>query len=140
MTTVKYDDLETAFEFVSAGAPTENSAYVSLDTGHIYWVSDYVDEEEEVPEDLETSDRYLAVPHKNNLDLGRHLVMRFVEQALPDREDQIHDIFRRKGAYGRFKNFLDSTGHLEQWYRFEETAQKEALRKWCAQNNLEISP
>lgn len=39
----------------------ENAAYISLDTGTIYWLSDELDEE--TPPDLETSDRYLEIPH-----------------------------------------------------------------------------
>ena len=40
MVTVKYDDLSTAFDFVSFAGPMEHRAYVSLDTGAIYWISD----------------------------------------------------------------------------------------------------
>ena len=138
MVKVKYDDLESAFEFVSAGAPTEHNAYVSRDTGQIYWVSDLVDNEVELPEDIESADRYLSVPHKKDLDLGRYLVTRFVQQALPESEAQVESIFRRRGAYGRFKDLLDAKGQLENWYRFEQAAQSEALRKWCAENDIEL--
>ncbi len=141
MTTVNYDDLETAFEFVSAGAPMKHSAYISLDSGQIYWVPDLsyqAEEEIELPADLETSDRYVAVPHKNDLDLGRRLVERFVQQEVPQSEDQVDALFRRKGAYGRFKGLLESKGQLENWHRFEEVAQDAALREWCAENGIEI--
>jgi L-amino acid N-acyltransferase YncA len=139
MVKIKYEDMASAFEFVSAGAPMEHSAYVSRDSGNIYWVSDLVDSEEELPEDLETSDRYLAVPHKNDLDLGRYLVTRFVRQAIPDSEPEVEAIFRRRGAYGRFKDLLDAKGQLDAWYRFEEAAQEEALHAWCADNDIEMS-
>ena len=138
MVKVKYDDLESAFEFVSAGVPTEHSAYISRATGQIYWVSDLADNEEELPEDIESADRYLSVPHKKDLDLGRYLVTRFVRQALPDSEAQVEAIFHRRGAYGRFKDLLDAKGQLENWYRFEAAAQDEALRKWCAENDIEL--
>ena len=88
MAAVKYDGLETAFAFVSSAPPTENAAYISLDTGTIYWTSEFNPLDEEVPDDLETSDRYIAVPHKNDLDLGRNLALRFVTQELPDQADQ----------------------------------------------------
>jgi hypothetical protein len=38
--TVKYEDLSAAFDFVSFAAPMEHQAYISVDTGVIYWVSD----------------------------------------------------------------------------------------------------
>ena len=56
---VKFDDLLLAFDFVSFGGPGENVAYVSLDTGAIYWIMD--DREEDIPADIDTSDRYVAV-------------------------------------------------------------------------------
>ena len=138
MVKIKYDDLQSAFEFVSAGEPMEHNAYISLDTGQIYWVSDMADEADEPPADVETSDRYIAVPHKKDLDLGRYLVTRFVRQVMPDSEAEVEGIFRRRGAYGRFKGLLDAKGQLEAWYCFEEAAQDEALRTWCAENEIEI--
>ncbi len=139
MVKVDYDDLELAFYFVSSNGPSAGNAYISLDIGKIHWVSDLIDaEEEEVPADVETSDRYVSVPHKNELDLGRFLVTRFVRQALPDCEKEVDAIFRRRGAYGRYKEFLDSRGKLEQWYRFEEDARAEALREWCLEKGIEV--
>jgi hypothetical protein len=86
MVTVKYDHLWLAFDFVSSGAPTEHCAYVSLDTGRIYWMSELNPiEDEDIPDDLETSDRYLEIPHKNDLDLGKRLALRFAEEQLAHR-------------------------------------------------------
>ncbi|TFE37016.1 hypothetical protein E2553_43170 [Paraburkholderia dipogonis] len=139
MVAVKHDDLSLAFDFVSYAAPTEHNAYVSLDTGKIYWTSDSSDAlDEEIPDDLETSDRYLAIPHRNELDLGRRLALRFVAQELPARYDQVEGLFRRQGAYARFKDLLDCEGVLERWYSFETDAVESALRQWCAENGLKL--
>jgi len=135
---VKYDALSLAFEFVSSGAPMEHNAYVSLDTGEVYWTSDLNPIEDEVPADLETSDRYLAIPHKSDLDLGRKLALRFVARELPDCYEQAEGFFRRKGAYARFKQLLESEGVLEKWYRFEEESVERALRDWCAENDIQL--
>ncbi|WP_237179706.1 hypothetical protein [Paraburkholderia sacchari] len=98
MVAVKPDDLSLAFDFVSYAAPTEHDAYVSLDTGKIYSTSDSSDAfDEEMPEDLATSDRYLAIPHRNELDLGRRLALRFVAQALPACYDQVAGFSCGKG-------------------------------------------
>jgi hypothetical protein len=139
MVAVTLDDLSMALEFVSPGLLGEHDAYVSLDTGQVYLVSDLNDDfDEEVPDDLETSDRYLAIPHKNELDLGRRLALRFVAQELPGCYDQVAGFFRRQGAYGRFKDLLERKGRLELWYSFEADAVDRALRQWCAENGLEI--
>ena len=74
MVTIKHEDLSLAFDFVSAAAPTEHRAFVSLDDGKVYWVSELGGlEEDELPNDLDTSDRYVEIPHKNDLDLGQRL-------------------------------------------------------------------
>ena len=138
MVTVKYEDLQEAFDFVSSAAPMENSAHISLDTGAIYWMSDVNPLEEEVPDDLETSTRYIAVPHQNDLDLGSHLALRFAAEELPDRYAQIEGFFRHRGAYARFKELLAAQGCLDRWYRFEAESTESALRNWCAENDIQI--
>ncbi|OJB25230.1 hypothetical protein [Burkholderia ubonensis] len=139
MVAVKHDDLSMAFDFVSCAAPMEHNAYVSLDTGKIYWTSDSSDAfDEDIPDDLETSDRYLAIPHKSELDLGRSLALRFVAQELTACYDQVDGFFRRQGAYARFKDLLEREGVLELWYSFEADSVERALSQWCAENGLEI--
>jgi len=110
---VKYEDLSVAFDFVSFAAPMEHQAYISIDTGTIYWISELNPLEEEIPEDLETSDRYIAIPHKNDLDLGSDLALRFAAAELPDRYNMVAQFFRHRGAYARFKELLASEGSLE---------------------------
>ncbi|MEM5452352.1 MULTISPECIES: hypothetical protein [Paraburkholderia] len=139
MVAVRHDDLSMAFDFVSCAAPMEHSAYLSLDTGEVYWTSDSSKAfDEEIPDDLETSDRYLAIPHKNELDLGSRLALRFVAQTLPACCDQVEGFFRRRGAYARFKELLEREGVPERWYSFETDAVESALRQWCAENGLEL--
>ncbi|HEX7911699.1 MAG TPA: hypothetical protein VF534_26900 [Paraburkholderia sp.] len=139
MVAVRYDDLSLAFDFVSYAAPMEHSAYVSLDTGKVYWTSDSSDAfDEEIPDDLDTSDRYVAIPHKNELDLGRGLALCFVAQELPACYDRVEGFFWRQGAYARFKDLLEREGVLERWYSFEADAVESALRQWCAENGLEL--
>jgi len=42
------------------------------------------------------------VPHKNDLNPGRRLVLTFADQQKPDDADTIENDFRRSGAYARF--------------------------------------
>ena len=94
---VNHTELRDAFEFVSAGDLYEHGAYISLDTGKIHWVSDAVELDEDCPDDLESSDRYIAVPHKTELDLGRRLALSFARQALADDYQTVAGFFRRRG-------------------------------------------
>lgn len=95
-------------------------------------------EEEEIPNDLETADRYLAIPHKHDLDLGQRLVFRFVEARVPHRYTRVSDIFRHRGAYGRFKELLAAEGCLDEWYAFEAEATEQALKSWCRANDIQL--
>jgi Uncharacterised protein family (UPF0158) len=136
--TVNARELRDAFDFVSAGEASDNSAYISLDTGRIYWRSTAADlEEEDLPNDIDDSDRYLAVPSQRELDLGRRLALAFVAEELPDDYDTMTGFFRRRGAYGRFKSLLETRGRLERWYDFEARAIDAALRGWCAEHGIE---
>ena len=136
MVKVNLDELLEACEFVSFEGMFDHSAYVSLDTGAIHWISDELDEEP--PADLETSDRYLAIPHKNDLDLGTHLAFRFAEHHLPNHYETVRGFFHRRGAYALFKDLLHRLGRLEDWYRFENDAIEQALTDWCRDNGLQV--
>ena len=139
MVTIKYDDLSAAFDFVSFGAPFEHRAFVDLETGAIHWVSESSPiEDEEPPDDLEESDRYLPIPHKNDLDLGNSLALRFAEEQLPHRHADIAACFRHRGAYARFKDLLAAERRLDEWYAFETECTERALRDWCAANQIQV--
>jgi hypothetical protein len=139
MVTVKYNDLFLAVDFASSEG-FDTSAYVCTVTGKTYFVSSEIKEEDQdAPDDVETSDRYLAVPTKKELDLGKPLVLSFIEDELPDDLDRAEDFFRKRGAYARFKDLLDIRGVREKWYKYEEAATRTALRLWCEENGLELS-
>jgi len=57
---------------------------------------------------------------------------------MPDDLVDVQDIFRRRGAYSRFKDLLDSRGLLKEWFEYDERAGKEALQQWCQDQGLEI--
>jgi hypothetical protein len=135
---VKFDDLLDAFEFVSAGQPIEHEAYLCVPTGVIHYHSEFGDNEEPLPDDIEDSEKYLAIPHKNDLDLGKRLALRFADELLSDVVDDVYDIFRRRGAFGRFKSLLERRGMLQQWYEYEEKSRKDALRRWCEDSGIEV--
>jgi hypothetical protein len=143
MTTVKLvsvdpTELRDAFEFVSSGDLYENSAYISRDTGRIYCLSKVVESDEDVPDDLEDSDGYIAIPRKTDLDLGRNLALSFIGEELPGDLATVAGFFRRKGAYARFKDLLERRGMLDKWYQYEDDATEQALRRWCEENGIQI--
>jgi hypothetical protein len=134
---VKFEDLQMAFDFVNFGAPGEHQAYLDTQTGLFHWHSDVGDNFEELPDDLD-DERYIEIPHKNELDLGKSLVFDFVRQFLPDDYDDVRDIFRRRGAYGQFKAMLARRNVVDRWHDFSAKAEEAALRAWCADNAIEL--
>jgi len=136
---VSFNEILEAFEFVNAGAFSEHQAFLCKQSGHIYWHSEYGDDFEEIPDDIDDGDKYIAIPDKRELDLGRALVFDFAEQHLSDELEEIRRIFSKKGAYARFKYLLERKGALKQWYDFEASAQQKALREWCKRNSIEVS-
>jgi len=137
--TVDRAEMRDAFEFVSIGGSLGAEAYISRDTGKIYLRTiDGFMEEDEVSDDALETDRYIAVPQKTELDLGRRLVLRFADDELPGDLDTVEDLFRRKGAYAGFKRLLESRGALQRWYDYEERATEEALQTWCQNNGIQL--
>jgi Uncharacterised protein family (UPF0158) len=133
-----FAELQDALEFVSVGAPSENEAYLDRQSGKIYYHSEYCDFDEELPDDLDDQ-KYIAIPDKRELDLGKPLVLDFVRQFLPNDYDEVRRIFSRKGAYGRYKDLLVEWGALDRWYDYSNKAEEAALREWCAENGIELS-
>jgi hypothetical protein len=133
----KYSDIEGAFMFVSMASLGENSAFLNKETGEIYFHSIICDSDE-LPDDLEESEKYISFPHKNELDLGHDLVFDYVCTNLPDEFERVRGIFSKRGAYARYKDLLQSKEQLEDWYEFESKAIEMALRGWCSENGIEL--
>jgi hypothetical protein len=134
---INFDDLESAFLFVGYGYQGENQAYINRETGEIYYQSTDLGDEE-LPDDIEDEQKYLIIPHTNDLNLGIDLVFSFTLREAPERYDEVRQIFRRKGAYGRFHNLLERINLLQKWYDFRDAATTEAIMEWCAENGLKV--
>lgn len=140
-TPVTYADLLDAFEWVSASPSMETWAYISRERGSVHLEPTDEDElEEELPEDIEDGSLYIAVPHKNDLDLGRDLPLSFADERLPESYSTVAGFFHKRGAYRRFKDFLEQRDLLQDWYDYEAQAVEKALREWASRNDLQIMP
>ena len=126
--------------FVSSTSYGENSALLDKQTGKIYFRSELggIDEQEELSEEEYNSPIHIEISHKNDLGLGRDLVFEFVEQFIPEDEHKVDQIFRKRGAYSRYKDLLESRGKLQKWYDFENQREQLALLQWCKENKIDI--
>lgn len=139
MTTAKFSEVLEGYEFCAMAELMETQALVSLQRGTVHIVSNDLefDLKEEAPDDIETGP-YLALPDKRELNLGRELAMEFTEKVLPGSVDTVRSFFHRRGAYGRFKEFLDRRGQLNAWFDYERYATEWRLRQWCADHGIEL--
>lgn len=136
----RFDDVLEAFEFANMGGIDSAEAILDLRTGETYLRSDYMDENNPLPDDIDNNtERYLVLPDKRDLGLGKPLALLFADTCL-DAEDaeKVHEIFSRRGAYARFKDLLEYRDCLEQWYEFESQAQRQALLEWLELEDIQL--
>jgi len=134
-----FSDIEDAFMYVFSAGYGMNSAVLCKDTGEIFYHSEFSD-----IDDIEGTGDFdreecIGIPHKVELGLGKDLVFEFVEENLPDDYERVRKIFRRNGAYSRYKDLLYRRGLLEKWYELEDARETEAIRQWCEENHIELA-
>jgi hypothetical protein len=156
---VSWDDLVLAFEFVGGSSFGEHQAYLCKTSGRIYCHADSLDGPDELdelsddleggettasddmnklPDDIEDENKYLPIPDKPELDLGKSLALDFASEFLSKDVNDVRRMFSKRGAYANFKALLVRRKALDQWYDFEAKATEEALRAWCKINSIEI--
>jgi len=135
---ISFDDIENAYLFISMSDMSDNSAILNRETGEIYYISELGDSDE-LPDDVDDPDKYIDIPDKYALDLGKRLVFQFVEGNIPEELARVEKYFRQRGAYSKYKSLLEQKGLLDQWHKFEDDKRKEALIEWCKDNGIEIS-
>jgi len=137
---VKLSELEEGMQYVSSSQSGEAEAYVCRATGRVIFraADGSLDADENVPDDIDDATRYIAIPHKNDLDLGRRLALDFVYQRAPDLYAEMQRVFANRGAFSRFKQILDQQDLLDAWYAFESEAERSALLEWAEAYEIEI--
>lgn len=137
-TPASIDELEFSMEMVSGDAGFDMQIYISKKTGALVQDAEAFTGEPCPVEDIEYDPDYVLIPGKFELDLGQNLVWQFVRQTIPDLERDVRHIFSRRGAYRRYKKFLESRGLLEAWHAFENNCTRQALLEWCRDHQIPI--
>lgn len=134
--TVKFSEIEDAFFFSDTG-DYEHESYMNRQTGEFHFISDYIDPEAPpLPDDLESNNKYILIPYRNELDLPHP--SDFVSEKMPEKIDILNEIFSSKGAYRRFKDWLIQIDKIDDWHEYENQATKKALREWCEENDITL--
>ena len=135
----KLDELEWAFDLQPDPDFSEGThCYISKLTGEIVNDDEGLSGEPCPVEDIDCDPDYIHLPDKFDLDLGQRLVWRFVGIEIPGLEPKVRDIFSRRGAYRRWKDFLENNGLLDKWYTFENESTREALVDWCKAHGVPL--
>jgi len=136
---ISLKEIQEAFEFVCAASGGEHQAFLCKQSGKLYCHSDLCDDLDTLPDDIDDGEKFIPIPDKRDLDLGKPLALDFVRQFLPGDFGDVRQFFSRGGAYARFKDLLARRGALDQWYEFEAKAEESALRMWCDHNSIEVT-
>ena len=136
---VRFDDLLAGFDWVNA-EPMQNSAYVSRRTGQVHWVSEVIELDDELPDDIEDTSVYVAIPSKNDLRLGKSLAQELIREHIPDEFGRVVAFFHHRGAYAKFKDLLDRRGPLDAWHQHEAGEAERSLRAWATQEDIYVEP
>ena len=135
-------DLIEALDFAGFNDLVEQGAMLDQQSGQVLVWSSEMDFEElngiPEPDDLYGNPRYIAMPDEQELDLGRPLALEFARQQLPDDADTVASIFRKRGAYRRFKDLLGQRNKLDSWHQFEADAREAAIRDWAESMDISI--
>ena len=138
---VSFQDIRNGFDFVDIGGGLHR-AILCRRTGKIYRHAEASDLEEfndELPDDVEDEEKYIDIPGKRELGLGKPLALDFADEFLPDDFDDVRDMFSRSGAYRNFRALITRRKVLDRWYEFEAKATERALREWCEDNLIEVT-
>jgi hypothetical protein len=152
-TTAKLDELIDALE----GQSDFLFAFLDRETGAVELISDeslslgdsepeeiallpeWQQEEAELAARIETTDRYLALP--NRFDVNEWNIMNdFCHQI---RQEDIRNQFFRaiqgSHAFRRFKDKIADHNMWEEWNRFRRRAFEEIIRDWCDENGISLT-
>jgi hypothetical protein len=139
---ISFDDILQAFEFAGVNGGGLHRAILCRRTGKIYFHSEFSDLEEfndELPDDVEDEEKYIDIPDKRELGLGKPLALDFAREVLPNDFDDVRYMFSKRGAYKKFRALVTRRNTLDRWYDFESKATEQALREWCQLNSIEVS-
>jgi hypothetical protein len=109
----------------------ESLSLAEADPEKIELLPDWQQEEAKVAVLIETSDRYLALPDR--LDVNEWNIMNQFSQEVK-REDIRFKLLRAvqgNHAFRRFKDVIADHNMWDEWNRFRREAFAEILREWC---------
>jgi len=132
-----FDTIDDAFHYVSDAPPGERRAVVHRITGQVFLASLKAGYDER-PAGAESDPDYVTIPHRQELDPGKPLVLEFIRSHCPAELARVEALFARPGAFRNVKDLLRRRHLLESWQVFEGQRIEALLRQWCAAQGLPL--
>lgn len=132
---MSFDLIDDAFHYVSNAPIGERSAVVHRSSGKVYLASRKADFDERPAGTAGDSD-YVPIPHRQDIDPGKPLLMEFVRSHCPGEQARVEGLFSRSGGFRNAKDHLRRLGLLESWQVFESQRIEFLLRQWCTAQGL----
>ncbi len=130
---------ETRNTLHNGGGEFGTGAWVDCETDTlIVYSGEGVDDEPPPPDDINDNPRYLPVPTRHELNLGRQLALDFMHEHWPEEIDWARETLHCRGGWHRFKSRLEARGLMRQWFDYQEQRTMEALRAWCEANGITV--
>jgi hypothetical protein len=78
----------------------------------------------------------VTIPHRQELDPGKPLVLEFIRSRCPAELARVEALFARPGAFRNVKDLLRRRHLLENWQVFEGQRIEALLQQWCVAQGL----
>ncbi|MDX9709836.1 MAG: hypothetical protein RBT64_09815 [Trichloromonas sp.] len=132
---MSYDAIDDAFHFISDAPLGERRALVHRPSGKVFLASLKAGFDE-CPAGAESDPDYLSIPHRQELDPGKPLVLEFIRDNCPGELARVEGFFNRPGAFRNVKDLLRRRHLLDNWQIFEMQQMEALLRQWCLAQGL----
>lgn len=132
-----YDTIDDAFQFVSDAPPGERMALVHRQSGQVFLASAKAGYDQR-PAGWESDPDCLRIPHRQEIDPGKPLLLDFIRQNCPGELARVEGLFGRPGAFRNIKDLLRRKQLLASWQVFEGQQLEARLRQWCAAQGLSL--
>jgi hypothetical protein len=114
----------------------ESESESESESDSIFPLADWQKEEVELARRIQSSDRYLALPGRWEVNEW-NIMAEFCDQITrADIRARFADSIRGRGAFRRFKDQLGHFGLWDQWNKFRRHAFGEIMREWCEEMGI----
>ncbi|MBU5316165.1 UPF0158 family protein [Clostridium bornimense] len=81
-------------------------------------------------------ENYISLPEK--YDINDYSIMENFIYSIEDKstKEKLLSLISGKGAFRRFRDFVENNDLIDNWYKFKEESYKQIAIEWCKSNNI----